>query len=247
MKLKPINIQERIVKTWIKQTFIEMSYEEEKQIAANESVKLVEDGMIVGLGSGSTAAYMIKRLGERVIEGLQIKGVASSEQTKELAIAQGITIISLDEAPIIDINIDGADEFDPYLQLIKGGGGALLREKIIASNSKKNIIIVDSGKEVNRLGKFRLPIETIPFATNKIIGALAGKGLDPILRLTDNEIFRTDENNYILDLNILPFTNLAKLQDDLIAIPGIVETGLFLDTTYKVIMGKGHSAIIITK
>jgi len=224
-----------------------MSHEQEKQLAANESVKLVEDGMIVGLGSGSTSAYMIRRLGERVAKGLRIKGIPSSEKTKVLAIEHGITIISLDDAQIIDINIDGADEFDPYLQLIKGGGGALLREKIIASNAKKNIIIVDSSKEVTRLGKFRLPIETIGFATNKIIIALLEKGLDPKIRMTGNEIFRTDENNYILDLNILPFTNLAKLQEDLIAIPGIVETGLFLDTTYQVIMGKGHSAIFISK
>jgi ribose 5-phosphate isomerase A len=224
-----------------------MSYEQEKQIAAYESVKLVEDGMVVGLGSGSTSAYMIRRLGKRVAQGLQIKGVPSSEQTKKLAIEHGITIISLDEAQIIDINIDGADEFDPYLQLIKGGGGALLREKIIASNSKKNIIIVDSSKEVTRLGRFRLPIETIGFATKKIICALAEKGLDPKLRKFSNEIFKTDENNYILDLNILPFTNLAKLQQDLISIPGIVETGLFLDTTYQVIMGKGLSAVFITK
>lgn len=100
---------------------------------------------------------------------------------------------------------------------------------------------------IMRLGKFRLPIETIPFATKKIISVLAEKGLDPKLGKTENEVFRTDENNYILDLNILPFTNLAKLQEDLIAIPGIVETGLFLDTTYAVIMGKGHSAVIITK
>jgi len=224
-----------------------MSQEEEKQIAANEAVKSIKDGMIVGLGSGSTSAYMIKRLGELVAAGLQIKGVPSSEETKKLAIAQGITIISLDEAPTIDINIDGADEFDPYLQLIKGGGGALLREKVLASNSKKNIVIVDSAKEVKRLGKFRLPIETIPFATNKILSILAEKGLDPKIRKKDNEIFRTDENNCILDLNILPFTNLAKLQQDLISIPGVVETGLFLDTTTQVIMGKGNTTVSFTK
>jgi len=224
-----------------------MSQEEEKQIAANEAVKSIKDGMIVGLGSGSTSAYMIKRLGELVAAGLQIKGVPSSEETKKLAIAQGITIISLDEAPTIDINIDGADEFDPYLQLIKGGGGALLREKVLASNSKKNIVIVDSAKEVKRLGKFRLPIETIPFATNKIFSILAEKGLDPKIRKKDNEIFRTDENNCILDLNILPFTNLAKLQQDLISIPGVVETGLFLDTTTQVIMGKGNTTVSFTK
>jgi len=224
-----------------------MSQEEEKQIAANEAVKSIKDGMIVGLGSGSTSAYMIKRLGELVAAGLQIKGVPSSEETKKLAIAQGITIISLDEAPTIDINIDGADEFDPYLQLIKGGGGALLREKVLASNSKKNIVIVDSAKEVKRLGKFRLPIETIPFATNKIFSILAEKGLDPKIRKKDNEIYRTDENNCILDLNILPFTNLAKLQQDLISIPGVVETGLFLDTTTQVIMGKGNTTVSFTK
>ena len=224
-----------------------MSQEEEKQIAANEAVKSIKDGMIVGLGSGSTSAYMIKRLGELVAAGLQIKGVPSSEETKKLAIAQGITIISLDEAPTIDINIDGADEFDPYLQLIKGGGGALLREKVLAFNSKKNIVIVDSAKEVKRLGKFRLPIETIPFATNKIFSILAEKGLDPKIRKKDNEIFRTDENNCILDLNILPFTNLAKLQQDLISIPGVVETGLFLDSTTQVIMGKGNTTVSFTK
>jgi ribose 5-phosphate isomerase A len=224
-----------------------MNQETEKQIAAYESVKLVEDGMIVGLGSGSTSAYMIKRLGERVSEGLKIKGVASSEKTKVLALSVGIEIISLDEAPCIDINIDGADEFDSYLQLIKGGGGALLREKIIASNAAKNIIIADSSKEVHRLGKFRLPIETIPFATGKIISVLEKKGLDPKLRKTGNEIFSTDENNYILDLNIAHFTNLAKLQEMLITLPGVVETGLFLDTTYEIIVGKETAVLYITK
>ncbi|HWZ23256.1 MAG TPA: ribose-5-phosphate isomerase RpiA [Cytophagaceae bacterium] len=224
-----------------------MNQETEKQIAAYESVKLVEDGMIVGLGSGSTSAYMIKRLGERVSEGLKIKGVASSEKTKALALSVGIEIISLDEAPCIDINIDGADEFDSYLQLIKGGGGALLREKIIASNAAKNIIIADSSKEVHRLGKFRLPIETIPFATGKIISVLEKKGLDPKLRKTGNEIFSTDENNYILDLNIAHFTNLAKLQEMLITLPGVVETGLFLDTTYEIIVGKETAVLYITK
>jgi ribose 5-phosphate isomerase A len=224
-----------------------MNQEAEKQLAAYESVKLVEDGMIVGLGSGSTSAYMIKRLGERVSEGLKIKGVASSEKTKELALSVGIEIISLDEAPRIDINIDGADEFDSYMQLIKGGGGALLREKIIASNAAKNIIIADSSKEVHRLGKFRLPIETIPFATGKIISVLEKKGLDPKLRKKGAEVFSTDENNYILDLNIAPFTNLAKLQEMLIVLPGVVETGLFLDTTYEIIIGKGTTVLRITE
>ena len=224
-----------------------MNQDAEKQIAAYEAVKLVKDGMIVGLGSGSTSAYMIKRLGECVSKGLKIKGVPSSKKTKELAIAAGIEIISLEEASVIDINIDGADEFDPYLQLIKGGGGALLHEKIVASNATKNIIISDSSKEVQRLGKFRLPIETIPFATAKIQSVLEKKGLDPVLRKKENNIFITDENNYILDLDISHFNNLAKLQEMLINIAGVVETGLFLDIADEIIIGKGTSVIRITK
>ena len=149
-----------------------MNQENEKKLAAIEAVKLIRSGMTVGLGSGSTAAYMIEELGRKVSDGLKIRGVASSETTEKMAKKEGIPIIELHKAKTIDINIDGADEFDPYMQLIKGGGGALLREKIVAFNSKYNVIIADSGKQVMRLGKFKLPVETIPFATENIIDLL---------------------------------------------------------------------------
>ncbi len=224
-----------------------MDQENEKQLAAIEAVKLIRSGMTIGLGSGSTAAYMIIELGKKVSDGFKIRGVASSEHTEKLAMEAGIPIIALHKAKTIDINIDGADEFDPYMQLIKGGGGALLREKIIAFNSKYNVIIADSGKEVMRLGKFKLPIETIPFATKNIIDRLKKEGLKPILRKSNNEIYVTDENNYILDLDILGHTNLGGLEEKLLKIPGIVETGLFLETTNKIIIGHGDSTRTIER
>lgn len=224
-----------------------MDQENEKQLAAIEAVKLIRSGMTIGLGSGSTAAYMIIELGKKVSDGFKIRGVASSEHTEKLAMEAGIPIIALHKAKTIDINIDGADEFDPYMQLIKGGGGALLREKIIAFNSKYNVIIADSGKKVMRLGKFKLPIETIPFATKNIIDRLKKEGLKPILRKSNNEIYVTDENNYIVDLDILGHTNLGGLEEKLLKIPGIVETGLFLETTNKIIIGHGDSTRTIER
>ncbi len=224
-----------------------MNKENEKKLAAIEAVKLIESGMTIGLGSGSTAAYMIQELGKKVLKGLKIRGVASSENTENLAREAGIPIIALHEAKTIDINIDGADEFDPYMQLIKGGGGAFLREKIVAFNSKYNIIIADSGKEVRRLGKFKLPIETIPFTTENIIDLLARDGLKPSLRKTKGNIYITDENNYIVDLDILGHTNLVKLEEKLLKIPGVVETGFFLETTHKIIIGQGDSTRTINR
>ena len=219
----------------------------EKQLAAIEAVKLIKNGMIVGLGTGSTAAFMIKELGKKVASGLKIIGVPSSKETEKLALHYNIKLTSLDKAKKIDLNIDGADEFDPKLQLIKGGGGALLREKIIAHNSKKNIIIADSSKEVLRLGKFKLPIETIPFATNVIYDELTQLGLKPNLRTINGRKYATDENNYILDLDILDWQDLEQLEVKLLSIPGIVETGLFLKTTDKIILGKEKSTKIFTK
>lgn len=219
----------------------------EKQLAAIEAVKLIENGMIVGLGTGSTAFFMIQELGKKVANGLKITGVPSSKETEKLALHYDIKLISLDKAKKIDLNIDGADEFDPKLQLIKGGGGALLREKIIAHNSKINIIIADSSKEVQRLGKFKLPIETIPFATNVIKNELEQLGLNPSIRITNGKNYITDENNYILDLDILDWQDLEQLEVKLLSIPGIVETGLFLKTTDKIILGKEKSTKIFTK
>lgn len=220
---------------------------EEKQLAAIAAVQLIKDGMIVGLGTGSTATIMIKELGKLVAKGLKIKGVPSSKETETLAQQLGIPIISLDKAKKIDLNIDGADEFDSKLQLIKGGGGALLREKIIAHNSKINVIIADASKEVQRLGAFKLPIETIPFATLVIQEELRQLGLQPRVRMKDGKQYTTDENNYIIDLDILQWEDLEQLEIKLLQIPGVVETGLFLHSTDQVILGKGKTTQIFTK
>ena len=224
-----------------------MGLEQEKKMAAIESVALVKNGMLVGLGSGSTAVFMIRKLGEEVAKGLSIKGVPSSDATAKLAREVGIPLISLEEAMKLDINIDGADEFNSSMQLIKGGGGALLREKIVAYNSKYNVIIADSTKEVRRLGKFKLPIETIPFATKNIIGELTEMGLKPKLRLVKGIPYKTDEKNLIVDLDIFEWDDIPDLNEMLIRIPGIVETGLFLDSTDLILVGKGDSVIKIEK
>lgn len=224
-----------------------MSLQQEKQLAAKEAIKYVTNGMTVGLGTGSTAFYMLKELEQLILNGLEIIGVPSSESTKKLAIEMGIPLTTLDKIDRMDIYIDGADEFDPYMQLIKGGGGALLREKVLAHNSDMVIIIADSTKEVRRLGEFKLPVETIPFATANISRLLYKMDLHPILRLQNGENYITDEGNYILDLNILKVSNLSGLERGLKQIPGIVETGLFLDVADKIVVGKGDKTVTLSK
>lgn len=222
-----------------------MSAVNEKKVAALEAVKYIKSGMTVGLGTGSTAFYMIEAIGEMVQNGLEIKAVATSDETEKLAKKLGIHVITLAEAKRLDVTIDGADEVDEDFQLIKGGGGALLREKIVAHNSDMNIIIADSSKSVSKLGKFKLPIETIPFATQLIIKELEGMKLAPVQRMRGTEDYKTDENNDIVDINIWDTDiKLTDLEQQLKTIPGIVETGLFLTTTNLVIIGKGEKAII---
>lgn len=219
--------------------------EHEKKLAAYESVSLVKNGMIVGLGSGSTAEHMIRKLAEEVGKGLSIKGVPSSEKTAQLAKDLGIDLIPLEKAGKLDINIDGADEFDPQFRLIKGGGGALLREKILAYNAKLNVIIADSGKQVSALGKFKLPLETIPFATPTMLARLNEMGLKPLLRKLNGKAYRTDENNFILDVDIFGVKDIDGLNRILIEMPGVVETGLFQKSTDMIIMGKGDEPIFL--
>ncbi len=218
--------------------------EKEKELAAHQAVSFIKSGMVVGLGTGSTASYMIRSLAKKVEEGLSVVGVPSSERSAVLAESLGIQLSSLEEVGKIDINIDGADEFDPELQLIKGGGGALLREKIIAHNSNHNIIIADSGKQVEKLGKFKLPVEVIPFAAAVVLPELDRMGLKPKVRMAEGKEFRTDENNCIIDLNIWEIEDMNRLNTRLLAIPGIVETGLFLGMTDLLIMGKDQDTIV---
>ncbi|MDP5344975.1 MAG: ribose-5-phosphate isomerase RpiA, partial [Paracoccaceae bacterium] len=213
--------------------------------AAERAVSFVQDGMRLGLGTGSTAAWMVRCLGRRVRdEGLQIVGVPTSEQTAVLARAEGIEIVTLEEAGWLDLTIDGADEFDGDLNLIKGGGGALLREKIVASASDRMIVIADAGKHVAQLGDFPLPVEVIRFgwqSTRDQIAELLEEfdvaRREITLRLRDDVPFVTDEGNYILDLELGQIADPRHLALLLNQIPGTVENGLFIDLCDLAIVG----------
>lgn len=222
-----------------------------KYAAAKRSVEFIETGMRVGLGTGSTAAWMVRCLGERVEkEGLRIKAVPTSIQTAELAKNLGIQVISLDEARWLDLTIDGADECDDELNLIKGGGGALLREKIVATASDQMIVIADADKEVGMLGSFPLPVEVIPFGwqtTKSLVEeALLNvevAGYQATLRRKNQDIFRTDEGNFILDLNLKKIENPRQLALILNQIPGVVENGLFIDICDVAIIGSSDGKV----
>jgi ribose 5-phosphate isomerase A len=210
-----------------------------KEKAARAAVEYVKDGYVVGLGTGSTARYVVLALGERMKAGLNIKGVPTSRDTAELARKQGIPLIDQDNAWIIDVAIDGADQVDPSLNLIKGGGGALLKEKIVAASAKQFIVMVDHTKRVPVLGgSFPLPIEVIPFgwgSTAREIEALT-KSL-VVLRERNGAPFKTEAGNLIVDVHIDRIDQPRDLEISLNQIPGIVETGLFVNRTDVLIVG----------
>lgn len=222
-----------------------------KFVAAKRAVDYVEDGMRVGLGTGSTAAWMVRCLGELVRQdGLRIKGVPTSTRTAALAREVGIDVISLDEAKWLDLTIDGADEFDGELNLIKGGGGALLQEKIVATASDQMIVIADVGKEVETLGAFPLPIEVIPFGwqttralVEEMLISMDVLGRDVTLRMNGDRPFITDEGNHILDLHLNRIGNARQLAMVLNQVPGVVENGLFIDICDIVIVGYGDGRV----
>ncbi len=209
-----------------------------KQLAGEYAANLVKDGMKVGLGTGSTVYWTIQKLGERVKEGLSFQAVPTSKETEVLAKQLNISLISLNDIQSLDLTIDGADEIDANLQLIKGGGGALLREKIVATSSKELIIIADESKLVTHLGTFPLPVEIIPFSWKQTERKIQSLGCQTTLRLKNNETFITDNNNMIIDC-IFPhnITNPTNLHTQLKMITGVVETGLFVNMNSKAIIG----------
>jgi len=214
----------------------------EKAAAARASLGFVRDGNIVGLGTGSTAAYAVRYLGERAREGLKIRGIPSSVQTKDLAASLGIPLTTFDEFQEIDVTIDGADEFNPQLHLIKGGGGALLREKIIASASRQVIIIADSSKQVAVLGKFPLPVEVIPFAQALVAKKIAALGAVVKLRQdAKGNPFVSDEGHHILDCGFGQIPDPPALARQLSDMPGVVDHGLFIDLASVVLVAKGEN------
>ncbi len=222
-----------------------------KFVAAKRATQYVQSGMKVGLGTGSTAAWLVKCLGEMVRdEGLRIKGVPTSTRTAELARQVGIEVITLDEAKWLDVTIDGADEFDADLNLIKGGGGAQLQEKIVATASDQMVVIADISKQVETLGAFPLPLEVIPFGwqTTKTLVEEALIGMDVLgrttsLRMKGDAPFITDEGNHILDLHLNRIGNPRQLSLVLNQIPGVVENGLFIDICDVVVIGYGDGRV----
>ncbi len=224
-----------------------------KFAAARRACDFVEGGMRVGLGTGSTAAWMVRCLGERVRdEGLRITGVATSARTADLARAEGIPVVSLNEAKWLDLTIDGADEFDAELNLIKGGGGALLMEKIVATASDQMIVIADPAKEVVQLGAFPLPVEVIPFGwqttkdlIEEMLVALDVMGRESALRMNGAVPYVTDQGNHILDLRLNRIGHARQLALVLNQVPGVVENGLFIDICDIVVIGRPDGRVEI--
>ena len=219
----------------------------EKQLAAEKSIEFIKNRMILGLGTGSTVFFLVKKLAELVKQGLDITCVSTSNQTSELAKSLGIRISSLNEVEKIDLTIDGADEVDKNLNGIKGGGGALLYEKIVAKASNKVIWIVDSSKYVLQLGKFPLPVEIISFGSNQLLKKFDELGFNPEIRKNGNDNFITDSGNLIVDLHLNEIEDAINLETQIKLIPGVVEVGLFNNIADLVIIGKGNSTEIINR
>ena len=221
-----------------------------KYASAHCAADFVQDGMRVGLGTGSTAAWLVRRLGARVKqEGLRILAVPTSTRTAQLAREVGINVVSLDEARWLDLTIDGADEFDAELTLIKGGG-ALLQEKIVATASDQMIVITDAAKEVKTLGAFPLPIEVIPFGwpatkalVEEVLASMDVMGRQSSLRMNGTQPYVTDEGNYILDLALGRIGNARQLSLVLNQVPGVVENGLFVDIADQVVIGHADGTV----
>ncbi len=217
----------------------------EKRNAGYKAGDFIENGMILGLGTGSTAYYAILRAGELVKEGYQLKAVATSKQTAEIAIAQGIEIVDINSVDHIDLAIDGVDEIDKKFNAIKGGGGALFREKIVAKLAQEVIWIMDSGKPVDAIGRFPLPVEILQYGSEHTLRKLSSLGLKPVLRESDGNPFVTDNGNYIADLHLSPPMDIVTVKEKLSDVVGVLETGLFLNMCSRMIIGSEEDAIVI--
>ena len=212
-----------------------------KEVAGRRAAEYIETGMVVGLGTGSTAEFAIRAIGERVASGLELKAIPTSEASAQLAGELGITLTTLEDDPAVDLTIDGADEVDPDLDLIKGLGGALLREKIVAAATARQVIIIDPSKLVKKLGtQAPLPIEVVPFSWSLVCSRLSERGIEPTLRMLQAEQpFVTDNGNYIIDGRFPEGIDDAQATDVwLNTLPGVVENGLFVAMTHLVVIGE---------
>ncbi|GIN74522.1 ribose-5-phosphate isomerase A [Bacillus sp. J14TS2] len=208
-----------------------------KQLAGEKAVEYVKDGMLVGLGTGSTVYWSILKLGELVKKGLNIKGVPTSIHTEKLAIELGIPLVSLSSIQQLDVTIDGADEANTKFELIKGGGGALLREKLVASISQRLIIVIDEAKYVPNLGEFPLPVEIVQFGWEVTYNQIRSLGCNPTLRMENDVPFISDNGNYLVDCFFENIQDAQGLNNRLNMIPGVVENGLFVNMADTLVIG----------
>src|SRR5580658_8485276 len=221
-----------------------MANDLEKEAAARASLRYIKDGQVVGLGTGTTASHFVQLLGEQVKQGLRIRGIPTSVRAAEQATSLGIPLTNFDECQQIDVTVDGADEVDPQLRLIKGGGGALLREKIVASATKQYVIITDASKRVPVLGKFPLPVEVIKFAQALVAKKIEALGAKVELRRdAAGKLYLTDENNYILDCRFGQIPDADGLARKLNDMPGVVEHGLFIGMASVVLVANGSEIV----
>ena len=231
-----------------------MNIDQQKRAAAARALEFVEPGMRLGLGTGSTARHFVELLAERVREGLRIVAVPTSEETQRDAQRLGVPLTSLDETPALDLTVDGADEIAPDLALVKGGGGALLREKIVASASARMVVIADESKWVRVLGRFPLPIEVVPFglaATRAAIETAAAAAGSPgraeLRKRKDAAPFVTDSGHWILDAHLDRIADPQALADRLARIPGVVEHGLFIGLAQAAVLADADGVRIVSK
>lgn len=218
-----------------------------KRLAGERAVELVEDGMTVGLGTGSTAYWAVARLGERVREeGLRVRCIPTSRRTAEQARALGIPLVTFADVRELDLTIDGADEIGPGLALVKGGGGALLREKLVAAASRRLVVVADASKRVERLGRFPLPVEVVPFAWEVTARRVAeATGREPAARREGAELYVTDNGNYVLDCPCGEIGDPARLERELKLLPGVVECGLFVGLAELAFVADGDAVELI--
>lgn len=216
-----------------------LANERAKEAAGHAAAELIQDGMLVGLGTGSTAEHFIDRLAQRCREGLRIQAVATSKKSSDRASVAGIPIVDVQSVIQIDITVDGADEIDEKKRMIKGGGGALVREKIIASMSREMVVVVDSTKLVKQLGKFPLPVEIVPFAYKSTIHKLEELGYKGTLRQSsESKFYITDNQNYIFDIHFPKLLlNPEKDAERIRYVPGVVDTGFFFNLAGRVVVG----------
>jgi len=221
-----------------------MANDQEKEAAARASLEFIKDGQVVGLGTGSTAAYFIRLLGEKVKQGLRVRGIPTSKRSLELAQSLGIPLTTLDECQEIAVTVDGADEVDPQLRLIKGGGGAMLREKIVASATRQLVIVADASKQVPVLGRFPLPVEVIRFAQALVAKRIEAMGADVQLRKgADGNPYLTDENNHVLDCHFREIRDAERIARQLSDMPGVVEHGLFIGMASVALFARGNEIV----